>query len=56
MASGQAVGGDSGGPVYVGNTAAGYMTAVVNIGGVKRMCFSEAAYIDDAMGVSIKLS
>lgn len=49
-------GGDSGGPVYMGNSAMGYITLTAVINGVKRMCFSEATYIDEALGVSILLS
>jgi streptogrisin C len=55
MSNNQGGPGDSGGPVYAGGSAAGYIFGSVNLNGW-RMCFSEAAYIDDAIGVSIKLS
>gem|GEM_PF-4927562 len=48
--------GDSGGPFYIGNTAAGFIYGGVIINGVLRTCFSQARYIDDAIGVSIKTS
>jgi streptogrisin C len=51
-----AAGGDSGGPVYTGGTAAGFIKAKAVINGAWRMCFSQARYIDDAIGVSIKLT
>ena len=47
-------GGDSGGPVYVGNTSAGFIMGAAIIGGAPRSCFSQSRYIDDAIGVSIK--
>jgi streptogrisin B len=48
--------GDSGGPFFVGNTAAGFMKGAAVINGAWRTCFSQARYIDDAIGVSIKTS
>lgn len=48
--------GDSGGPVFVGGTAAGFIHGGPPIDGQVRMCFSQARYIDDAIGVSIKTS
>lgn len=54
MNGGQGGPGDSGGPVYTGNSAAGYIMGGLIIDGAQRMCFSQARYIDDAMGVSIK--
>ena len=46
--------GDSGGPVYSGSIAAGYVTEHLLISGANRLCFSQARYIDDALGVSVK--
>jgi len=54
MTNSQGGPGDSGGPVYTGNTAAGLIYGEATILGVKRMCFSQAKYIDDAISVSIK--
>ena len=46
--------GDSGGPVYVRSTAAGFISGSFPVGGGWRLCLSQARYIDDALGVSIK--
>jgi hypothetical protein len=46
--------GDSGGPVYILGTSAGIIWGSVTFGGVKRACFSNSRYIDNAMGVLIK--
>lgn len=56
MNQGSGAPGDSGGPVYTGGTAAGYVTALVWIDNAYRLCFSQTRYIDDAIGVSIKTS
>lgn len=56
MADSQGGPGDSGGPVYGGNYVAGLIMGGVVINGIERMCFSQARYIDDAIGVSIKTS
>lgn len=48
--------GDSGGPVFIGNTAAGFVFGAALIDGIWRTCHSQARYIDDAIGVSIKTS
>jgi streptogrisin C len=48
--------GDSGGPVYNSSVAAGFTFGEALIDGGWRMCFSQAQYIDDAIGVSIKLA
>lgn len=48
------VDGDSGGPVYINNTAAGFVWGWVLIDGARRDCFSQARYIDDALGLGIK--
>lgn len=45
---------DSGGPVYLGGTAIGFMYGWIFIDGARRDCFSQARYIDDALGVTIK--
>lgn len=47
------IGGDSGGPVYVGGSAVGLVWGWVLIDGARRDCLSRADYIDDALGVSI---
>jgi hypothetical protein len=41
--------GDSGGPVYTGNTAAGFTFGAVYLNGAWRSCFSQARYIDEAL-------
>lgn len=46
--------GDSGGPVYINNTAAGFIWGWVTIDGAQRDCFSQARFIDDALGPGIK--
>jgi hypothetical protein len=48
------VGGDSGGPVYINGLAAGFVWGWVLIDGARRDCFSQARYIDDALGLGIK--
>jgi len=48
--------GDSGGPFFTGSTAAGFVWGAALINGSWRTCFSQARYIDDAIGVSIKTS
>jgi hypothetical protein len=45
--------GDSGGPVYVGGAAAGQIYGWIFIDGSRRDCFSQARYIDEALGVQI---
>ncbi len=52
--SGLADGGDSGGPVYYGGTAAGYITGLVVISSNQRVCFSQAQYIFNGIGVTVK--
>jgi hypothetical protein len=56
MFHGRAQGGDSGGPVYIVNTAVGVMWGWITIDGAKRDCYSQATSIDNAMGVFIKTS
>jgi hypothetical protein len=46
--------GDSGGPVYLGQVAAGFVYGYIWLDGAYRDCFSRAAYIDNAMGVFIQ--
>ncbi|MBA2558411.1 MAG: hypothetical protein H0V07_00710 [Propionibacteriales bacterium] len=46
--------GDSGGPVYIGGAAAGQIYGWIYINGARRDCFSQARYIDEAIGVFIK--
>lgn len=48
--------GDSGGPVYSEGLAAGLISKKLLINGAWRLCFSQARFIDDAIGVSIKTS
>jgi hypothetical protein len=50
------IGGDSGGPVYNGTLAEGLVYGWIVLDGFKRDCWSQARYIDDAIGVSIKTS
>jgi len=47
-------GGDSGGPVYWGGSAAGYIMGLANISGSWRMCFSQARLITNALLVTVK--
>lgn len=47
-------GGDSGGPVYITSRAGGFIWGWILIDGSRRTCFSQARYIDDALGVTIK--
>jgi hypothetical protein len=42
--------GDSGGPVFSGSVAVGFITGNVLINGTKRPCFTRAMYMDDALG------
>ena len=42
--------GDSGGPVFNGSAAAGFISELAPIDGDLRMCFSRAMYIDEALG------
>jgi streptogrisin C len=42
--------GDSGGPAFYGSTAAGFISSLVTINGAQRVCFSQARYIDEALG------
>lgn len=46
-------GGDSGGPVYQVGVAAGLVTSHAFVDGAWRFCFSQARFMDDAMGVSV---
>jgi hypothetical protein len=43
---------DSGGPVFWGSDAAGFITGGVFLNGEERICFSRAMYIDEALGTT----
>jgi hypothetical protein len=46
--------GDSGGPVYINGQAVGLVWGWVLINGARRDCFSQARYVNLALGVTIK--
>lgn len=53
MTQNKAIPGDSGGPWFLGNTAAGIQSGYVTIDGVRRDTWSKADYLDEALGVVV---
>ena len=53
---GQGGPGDSGGPVFIGNLAAGIIFGSVTVNGSARACFSKASRFDDGIGVFLATS